>query len=143
MDWDFSGDHKASLNQEEIKIFLSAIIEGKYSWACVIVLRAIGLNPKDYLPCRTYNRLVLKEVTEKQAEQDSGPLAGPAPYRPGNQVSQNGHKSIQRIADLPRRDIDLQPDEAIQGSGISPNYEMAIIYSGRCRQEFLNIALAR
>ncbi|MCU0527209.1 MAG: HetP family heterocyst commitment protein [Elainella sp. Prado103] len=39
---------------------INAILEGKYSWACVLILRASGYNPLHYMPYRTYKRL-LKE----------------------------------------------------------------------------------
>lgn len=39
---------------------VEAILAGKYSWACVLMLRFGGYNPLHYIPYRTYNRL-LKE----------------------------------------------------------------------------------
>ncbi|WP_442947800.1 HetP family heterocyst commitment protein [Nostoc sp.] len=39
---------------------VEAILAGKYSWACVLMLRFTGYNPLHYIPYRTYNRL-LKE----------------------------------------------------------------------------------
>ncbi|MCC5641588.1 HetP family heterocyst commitment protein [Nostoc sp. CHAB 5824] len=39
---------------------VEAILAGKYSWACVLMLRFAGYNPLHYIPYRTYNRL-LKE----------------------------------------------------------------------------------
>ena len=37
---------------------VEAIIAGKYSWACVLILRFAGYNPLHYIPYRTYNRLM-------------------------------------------------------------------------------------
>ena len=37
---------------------VTAILDGKYSWACVLILRFAGYNPLHYIPYRTYNRLV-------------------------------------------------------------------------------------
>ncbi|MBD2386257.1 HetP family heterocyst commitment protein [Cylindrospermum sp. FACHB-282] len=45
-------------NTEEIEQIIKAIIAGKYSWACVLILRFGGYNPMDYIPYRTYIRLV-------------------------------------------------------------------------------------
>jgi hypothetical protein len=43
---------------EQFNQVVEAIIEGKYSWACVLMLRFTGYNPGDYIPYRTYNRLL-------------------------------------------------------------------------------------
>jgi len=45
-------------DSEKLAPIIEAIIEGKYSWACVLLLRTIGYNPLHYIPYRTYNRLV-------------------------------------------------------------------------------------
>ena len=37
---------------------IAAISEGKYSWACVLILRSAGYNPLHYMPYRTYNRII-------------------------------------------------------------------------------------
>lgn len=39
---------------------IAAILARKYSWACVLILRFHGYDPVDYIPYRTYIRL-LKE----------------------------------------------------------------------------------
>ncbi|MBW4642533.1 MAG: HetP family heterocyst commitment protein [Goleter apudmare HA4340-LM2] len=46
------------INTEQIEQIVKAIIAGKYSWACVLILRFIGYNPIDYIPYRTYIRLL-------------------------------------------------------------------------------------
>ncbi len=48
------------MNQKQVEEVLKAIIAGKYSWACVLMLRYNGYEPVDYIPYRTYIRL-LKE----------------------------------------------------------------------------------
>ena len=49
-----------TINPEQFNQLIEAIIAGKYSWACVLLLRFAGYNPLHYIPYRTYNRL-LKE----------------------------------------------------------------------------------
>ena len=49
-------------NPEHLDQVIEAIIDGKYSWACVLLLRMAGFNPLQYIPYRTYNRL-LKDNT--------------------------------------------------------------------------------
>lgn len=52
---------------------VEAISEGRYSWACVLILRFAGYNPVHFIPYRTYSRL-LKENNQKlnlaRAEQE-------------------------------------------------------------------------
>jgi hypothetical protein len=48
------------MHPEQFDQVVEAILAGKYSWACVLMLRFVGYNPLHYIPYRTYNRL-LKE----------------------------------------------------------------------------------
>jgi hypothetical protein len=44
--------------REEWQQIIKAIVTGKYSWACVLILHFAGYNPIDYIPYRTYMRLL-------------------------------------------------------------------------------------
>jgi hypothetical protein len=46
------------IHSEQFDQVVEAIIAGKYSWACVLMLRVFGYNPLHYIPYRTYNRLI-------------------------------------------------------------------------------------
>ena len=54
---------QVGIKPEQLDEIISAILAGKYSWACFLLLRCTGYNPLDYIPYRTSNRL-LKENTE-------------------------------------------------------------------------------
>ncbi|MDD1413308.1 HetP family heterocyst commitment protein [Dolichospermum sp. ST_con] len=61
MSQNFSGYHSSvnkKIKTEQIEQIIKAIISGKYSWACVLVLQFAGYNPMDYIPYRTYIRLL-------------------------------------------------------------------------------------
>lgn len=47
-----------AMNPEQFEQLVEAIVDGKYSWACVLILRFAGYNPLHYIPYRTYNRLM-------------------------------------------------------------------------------------
>jgi hypothetical protein len=47
-----------AMTTEQFTQVVEAILEGKYSWACVLILRFTGYNPLHYIPYRTYNRLM-------------------------------------------------------------------------------------
>lgn len=84
--------------QYEFDEVIQAILNGKYSWACVLILRSSGYNPLHYIPYRTYKRL-LKE-NSKNAKKTADPcLASPdnqyQHYRDlGSSANQNRRNSI-------------------------------------------------
>ncbi|MGQ4649800.1 HetP family heterocyst commitment protein [Lyngbya aestuarii] len=49
--------HQA-ISTEQLDQIVGAILAGKYSWACVLLLRFVGYNPLHYIPYRTHNRLI-------------------------------------------------------------------------------------
>jgi hypothetical protein len=49
-----------SLTTEQYRQIFTAILEGQYSWACILLLKFTENNPLDYIPERTYYRLVIK-----------------------------------------------------------------------------------
>ncbi|AUT00510.1 HetP family heterocyst commitment protein [Aliinostoc sp. HNIBRCY26] len=54
------------INNEQIEQIIKAIIAGKYSWACVLLLRFFGYNPMEYMPYRTYIRLLKNNCLNKK-----------------------------------------------------------------------------
>lgn len=53
-----SANVNKKMDSEQLTQVVAAIVEGKYSWACVLILRFAGYNPLHYIPYRTYNRLM-------------------------------------------------------------------------------------
>ncbi len=61
------------MNKKQVEEVIKAILARKYSWACVLILRFHGYDPVDYMPYRTYIRL-LKEnykLQNKEAKDTS------------------------------------------------------------------------
>ncbi len=58
-----SNNLDTTVKAQQFDKVVEAIIAGKYSWACVLMLRFAGYNPLHYIPYRTYNRL-LKENSQ-------------------------------------------------------------------------------
>ena len=54
----FNSPIKQAMNEEQFCQVIEAILDGKYSWACLLLLRFSGHNPLHYIPYRTYNRLI-------------------------------------------------------------------------------------
>jgi hypothetical protein len=47
-----------AMRPEQFEQVVAAIASHKYSWACVLILQFSGYNPLQYIPYRTYNRIV-------------------------------------------------------------------------------------
>ncbi len=57
-----------AMSEEQFEQILDAILSGKYSWACVLILRFGGYNPLHYIPYRTYNRLAKDNNSNSQSQ---------------------------------------------------------------------------
>lgn len=51
-------DFHSAIAPEQFNRIIEAIADGRYSWACVLILRCIDYNPIHYIPQRTYSRLI-------------------------------------------------------------------------------------
>lgn len=58
----FNTDRTSVMTLEQLDQVVEAILAGKYSWACLLILRFVGYNPMHYIPYRTYNRLIKENL---------------------------------------------------------------------------------
>jgi hypothetical protein len=62
--------NKNSINNDcgvfcgDIEVILNEIKNGKYSWACALILRSLNMDPKLYISERTFSR-ISKENAQK------------------------------------------------------------------------------
>lgn len=74
------GATSRAMSAEQFDQVVTAIVDGKYSWACVLILRCAGYNPAHYLPYRTYKRLIKENRLQSAETQNSQPSkAAPRP----------------------------------------------------------------
>jgi hypothetical protein len=66
-----------AMTAEQFTQVVEAILEGKYSWACVLILRFAGYNPLHYIPYRTYNRLMKDHCQNSRRKMDSVEIEPP------------------------------------------------------------------
>lgn len=59
-----------TITPEEWQAILKAIVTGKYSWACVLLLHTLGLNPIEYIPYRTYMRLLKNNCIDSESSKN-------------------------------------------------------------------------
>ncbi|ELS03807.1 hypothetical protein Xen7305DRAFT_00035310 [Xenococcus sp. PCC 7305] len=57
-----------AMTTEQFNEIVEAIISGKYSWACVLILNFAGYNPLHYIPYRTYNRLLKDNRVNRKSQ---------------------------------------------------------------------------
>ncbi|WP_073074223.1 HetP family heterocyst commitment protein [Phormidesmis priestleyi] len=67
------------MSPEQFKQVVEAITEGRYSWACVLILRFADYNPIHFIPHRTYSRLMkenrlFSQMQDRQLQPDRRPL---------------------------------------------------------------------
>lgn len=89
------------MSQEQFNQVVEAILAGKYSWACVLILRFAGYNPLHYIPYRTYNRLLKENCLIGNSSPNQ-----PDSIKTGNQKDKtlsktaSSHSCLSQIKDL-------------------------------------------
>jgi hypothetical protein len=61
------------MSPDQFNQVVEAISEGRYSWACVLILRFAGYNPVHFMPYRTYSRLLKENSHPLQLERSPKP----------------------------------------------------------------------
>ena len=88
------------INQEQMDGIVTAILSGKYSYACFLMLRAVGANALHYMPYRTYIRCAASEREEiisedKKSDESTDKNSTRRSYRehgvPNSRFSNNGY----------------------------------------------------
>lgn len=79
------------MSDEQFNQVVDAILSGKYSWACLLILRFSGYNPLHYIPYRTYNRL-MKTNREEQLQSLDNSTKSNSSVASLNQKSARKHK---------------------------------------------------
>ena len=68
-----SANHsQVGIKPEQLEEIIAAILAGKYSWDCFLLLRCTGYNPLDYIPYRTSNRLLKENSQMRKSETQPG-----------------------------------------------------------------------
>ena len=114
---------------EQFNQIVEAILVGKYSWACVLILRFAGYNPLHYLPYRTYKRLM---KDNRQSDSNSGQEKHHRALCPEPNAIKSGRASAQRRS---RQINDLSYKEAVEHEliGVSGGTLLAKTYADFCQ----------
>jgi hypothetical protein len=104
------------MSTEQFTQVIEAILAGKYSWACLLILRFAGYNPLHYIPYRTFNRLI-KENT---------PLRKSGQTKP-DEAKSSAQNSTDKIPDLAYlNSVDREDPITVRGG-----YQLAIGWGDR------------
>ena len=104
------------MDSSKFDLIVEAILAGKYSWACLLILRFAGYNPLQYIPYRTYNRLMksnsqkitLNQLQEHSLNEDQKSLAVQSCKASFNQPSY-------KVNDLSYLEVVSRQDKQVHG----------------------------
>lgn len=105
-----------SISSEQLNQIVEAILAGKYSWACVLLLRCSGYNPLHYIPYRTYNRLLKENCqfgNQKESEASKVYQVDKSTQTKSNSAASGKHLSL--ITDLPYVEDISEQSQPLQG----------------------------
>lgn len=98
------------IDSDKLDQIIAAIIAGKYSWACVLILRFAGYNPLQYIPYRTYNRLIKKNSHSLQTHYSDTESLGVE-----ESEQSNSSQSAYQISDLSYLEAVNGQDKPVRG----------------------------
>ncbi len=108
------------MDPEQFNQVIDAILQGKYSWACVLILRFAGYNPLHFIPYRTYNRLIKDHCSlgkvPSRSETNLTKIAEPACERCTSQ------QSLGQIQDLDYHEIVNEQSKCFHGGSNQNNW---------------------
>lgn len=84
------------MTDDQFNQIVEAILSGKYSWACLLILRFAGYNPLHYIPYRTYNRL-MKSNRDKISQSSEKTTST---HQSSSAAIKSNQKSSSRLRDL-------------------------------------------
>ncbi len=117
-----------AMSSEQFNQIVEAILAGKYSWACVLLLRFAGYNPLHYIPYRTYNRLQKENCQYGRPNQGSVDTINTIHSGAATKsAAVSSHQGLSKITDLAYLEPASQKNAQVRGghlaqwlSGVNP-----------------------
>ncbi len=115
------------INPEQFDQVVEAILAGKYSWACVLLLRFAGHNPLHYIPYRTYNRLLKENSQVTRANQQQSENIKVANISSDKRSNSNVSQScLSKIKDLAYLEVVGKQKNEVRGGSLQQWLAMQI-----------------
>lgn len=107
------------MSSDQFSQVVTAISEGRYSWACVLILRFAGYNPVHFIPYRTYSRLLkenrmLSVSQEGQIHQEQADKS----YTIAAPTRLTASKCVTQINELPHLETLSNQEVNLQGGSV-------------------------
>lgn len=102
-----------AMDPEQFNQVIAAILDGKYSWACVLILRFAGYNPLHYIPYRTYNRLSKDNSSARKSASQLGESLKNAVE--SGCALQTSRQSLGEIQDLSYQELVNEQSKCLHG----------------------------
>ncbi len=102
------------MSPEQFTQIIEAILEGKYSWACVLILRFAGYNPLHYIPYRTYNRLIKDHAQNGRLDKHKTPNLNTSNHNFESEQS-SSQKCLRQMTDLAYLEMITEQSTHVQG----------------------------
>jgi hypothetical protein len=119
-----------AMTSEQFTQVIEAILAGKYSWACLLILRFAGYNPLHYIPYRTFNRLVKENTPSRKSKSvPPEPSAKRAAVTP-HQAHAAAQNALDQIPDLAYLENLAEEPVRVKGGG-RVSFDWAIAYRPR------------
>jgi hypothetical protein len=104
-----------AMTAEQFTQVIDAILSGKYSWACLLILRFAGYNPLHYIPYRTYNRLIKENALGRKGENSNAEPSHQSYLTRQQQAEASAKRALDQIPDLAY--LDSLEEEAVGVKG--------------------------
>jgi hypothetical protein len=114
-----SSNFDKAIKPEQFDQVVEAILAGKYSWACVLMLRFAGYNALHYIPYRTYNRLLKENSPASKSNQqrhDNIHITKPASLQ--NSEKNLSPSCLNKIKDLAYMEVVGKQKTEIRGGSL-------------------------
>jgi hypothetical protein len=110
-----------TMNPEQFNQVVEAILAGKYSWACVLILRFAGYNPLHYIPYRTYNRLAKENCQIGKAHQDKTDSINTDQLSAATKSDGSAsRKCLSKITDIDYLEVVNEQHQQVRGGNLEP-----------------------
>jgi len=110
-----------TMNPEQFNQVVEAILAGKYSWACVLILRFAGYNPLHYIPYRTYNRLAKENCQVGRPSRDKTDSINTDQLSAATKSDGSAsRKCLSKITDIDYLEVVNEQHQQVRGGNLEP-----------------------
>ena len=126
-----------TIHDEQLNQIIEAILAGKYSWACFLLLRCTGYDPLQYIPYRTYNRLVKENCHVGRSSRETTDRVKSDNQRSEGNNSTSSHGCLSKIKDLGYLEVVGKQKAQVRGGSL---FQPLFSFS-KCKNEEIDLSI--